>query len=272
MVTLHEVSPSFKAISTEIAVKAFDIARDIRNDDAAFLKTIREIFTYLSLLGTRFRHPSEWGNTSVQTIDCSASSYVFAHALYLSCASLRRNAIRSPRDGYETTHNVILAALDQAEALCDRVRPSEMTYLLRKSMCQERELAVVGLKVVQGFGDLMYYTDALVLFQSHVENDGTGPVAGARSLIHSSLRKVDGLYEAYEGILDKKSSSLEPHVYELPGVFQCLRKVATLTINEDQFFIRERIKQLVDHWSIACPFLDKAARPRGELAISGVVS
>lgn len=35
MVILHEVSPTFRAISSEIAVKAFDIARDFRNDDEA---------------------------------------------------------------------------------------------------------------------------------------------------------------------------------------------------------------------------------------------
>jgi len=35
METLQEVSPSFKAISSEIAVKAFDISRDIKNDNEA---------------------------------------------------------------------------------------------------------------------------------------------------------------------------------------------------------------------------------------------
>lgn len=35
MSVLHQVSPAFKAISSEIAAKAFDIAKDIRNDDAA---------------------------------------------------------------------------------------------------------------------------------------------------------------------------------------------------------------------------------------------
>ena len=35
MSVLHQVSPAFKAISSEIAAKAFDISKDIRNDDAA---------------------------------------------------------------------------------------------------------------------------------------------------------------------------------------------------------------------------------------------
>ena len=103
------------------------------------------MFIYLSLLGTRFRHPSEWGNVSFQTIDCSASSIVFAYALYLSCASLRRNECRrSPRDVFESTHKVILSTLDQSEALCDRVKPVEITWLLRKSMRQEHQLAILG--------------------------------------------------------------------------------------------------------------------------------
>lgn len=35
METFHEVSPAFKAISTELAVKTFDIVKDIRQDDVA---------------------------------------------------------------------------------------------------------------------------------------------------------------------------------------------------------------------------------------------
>lgn len=110
------------------------------------------MFIYLSLLGTRFRHPSEWGSVSFQTIDCSASSIVFAYALYLSCTSLRRNECRSPRDVFESTHKVILSTLDQSEALCDRVKPVEITWLLRKSMRQEHQLAVLG-EYFDGFHD-----------------------------------------------------------------------------------------------------------------------
>lgn len=69
-----------------------------------------------------------------------------------------------------------------------------MTFLLRKSLSQERELAVVGqsfhsmsrsrfksdicsgLQVVDGFDNLTYYADALALFQSH-PFDGSGPAA-----------------------------------------------------------------------------------------------
>lgn len=163
METLHEVSPSFKAISSEIAVKAFDISRDIKNDDEAWVtylppyqfhnfiyliislhRTLRAIFVYLGHLGSRFRHPLGWDSVSFQTIDCSASSFVFGYALYLSCTSLRRNASRSPSDVFETTHNVIFSALGQSQALCDRVRPVEMTWLLRDSLQEEYELARLG--------------------------------------------------------------------------------------------------------------------------------
>ena len=108
------------------------------------LQTLRDIFVYLSLLGARFRHPSEWGSVSFQTIDCSASSLVFAYALYLSCTSLRRNASRSPSDVFESTHKVILSALAQSEALCNRVKPTEMTFRLKESVHEEYDLARHG--------------------------------------------------------------------------------------------------------------------------------
>jgi len=105
---------------------------------------MREILTYLSHLGARLRHPSHWGSVSFQTIDCSASSIVFGYALYLSCLSLRRNASRSPREVFDSTHKVILSALAQSEALCERVFPVEMTLKLRQSIDEEFELAKHG--------------------------------------------------------------------------------------------------------------------------------
>jgi hypothetical protein len=36
MTTLHQVSPAFKAISSELAAKAFDISRDVRSNDDAY--------------------------------------------------------------------------------------------------------------------------------------------------------------------------------------------------------------------------------------------
>lgn len=110
----------------------------------SLLRTIRGIFVYLSRLGMRLRHPSDWGSVSFQTIDCSASSFVFAYALYLSCLSLRRNASRSTRDTFESTHTVILTALTQSEALCHRVFPEEVTGNLMRGVEEEFALARSG--------------------------------------------------------------------------------------------------------------------------------
>jgi hypothetical protein len=110
----------------------------------SLLHSLGEIFSYLGLLGARFRHPTDWGGVSFQTIDCSASSFVFAYALFLSCITLRRNACRSPRDVFESTHKVVLSALVQSTALCERVRPAEMTSLLMRSVAEEYSMAVDG--------------------------------------------------------------------------------------------------------------------------------
>lgn len=110
----------------------------------SLLHDLRRIFNYLGLIGRRLRDPADCGGVSFQTIDCKASSFVFGYALYLSCVSLRRNATRSPRDVFESTHKVILSALAQAVALCDRVYPVEITSLLRQSIHREFELAQHG--------------------------------------------------------------------------------------------------------------------------------
>ena len=110
----------------------------------SLLHDLRRIFNYLGLIGRRLRDPADCGGVSFQTIDCKASSFVFGYALYLSCVSLRRNATRSPRDVFESTHKVILSALAQAVALCDRVYPVEVTSLLRQSIHREFELAQHG--------------------------------------------------------------------------------------------------------------------------------
>jgi len=256
METFHEVSPAFKAISSELAVKTFDIAKDVRHDDTALLRTLREIFVYLSLLGSRFRHPSDWGSVSFQTIDCSASSLVFAYALYLSCTSLRRNASRSPSDVFNSTHKVILSALAQSEALCDRVTPKEMTVILRESLCEEFELAKHGLSVVQACNELATHANSMVVLQPSEMKDGSGPVTAVRSLIHTSLLRLEGSHQAYSDILVKKRS-LEPPIYQLPCVLQGIRKVAVLTFEVDEYDLRRRIRTIVDQWSEGCPFLNK---------------
>jgi len=242
MAVLHQVSPAFKAISSEIAAKAFGISKDVRNDDAALLRTIRGTFMYLGHLAARFRHPSEWSSVSFQTIDCSATSFVFAYALYLSCTSLRRNATRSSCGVFESTHAVILTALEQSEALRAQVIPAEITWLLKESTDQERELAFLGLDLVQGFGDLHHYGDAFALFQQNVEKDGTGPLTGACHFVHTALSKVEGAYEKYESNLNRNPSQLDPHAYELPGFDRCLQRLTTLTIDEDKYNLRERIE------------------------------
>ncbi|KDR78174.1 hypothetical protein GALMADRAFT_1304697 [Galerina marginata CBS 339.88] len=248
MDTLHQVSGGFKAISSEIAVKAFDIPKIVRQHDASLLRTLREIFIYLSRLGMRLRHPSDWGGINFQTIDCKASSFVFGYALYLSCISLRRNASRSPREVFESTHKVILSALAQSEALCGRVFPVEMTYRLRSSIEEEFGLARHGLVIVQSF-------------------NGTGPVTAVRSLIHTSLHKIEAVHEEYDFALADKPVQCEPRIYELPGVLASIRLLAKLKYDEDEYNLEERVRKFVDLWKVGCPFLNKEAKRRVEYGV-----
>ena len=88
----------------------------------------------------RDRTSSEWG----VSLDFSESPYISAYALYISCVSLRRYAGRSPRDDFETTHQVVLSALAQSEILCNRVWPMNMTDLIRNEIRDEFQYTRAG--------------------------------------------------------------------------------------------------------------------------------
>ncbi|KIM42003.1 hypothetical protein M413DRAFT_445197 [Hebeloma cylindrosporum] len=263
MDTLYQVSPSFRAISSELAAKVFDIPKSIREDDDNLLHDLRRIFNYLGHIGERLRDPADFGGVSFQTIDCKASSFVFGYALYLSCISLRRNSTRSPRDVFESTHKVILSALAQSEALCDRVYPVEVTSLLRQSIHREFELAQHGRVLVRSFHELDEYTNSMLVLQPSEKEDGSGPVTAVRSLIHGSLNKIEAVFSRYTAALPDASSPMDPRIHELPGTLVALRKASALRFGEDdEFNLEQRLRDLVRLSSVGCPFFNKDARVR----------
>ncbi|PPR00808.1 hypothetical protein CVT26_012449 [Gymnopilus dilepis] len=233
METLGHVSLSFKAISSEIACKVFEIPQYMRRDDASLLRSVRQIFIYLSQLGTRLRHPSEWGNVSFQTIDCSTSPFVFGYVLYLNCISLRRHAGRSPRDVFESTHKVALTALAQSETLCKLVLPREMVHRLRASVDAETDLAKHGLILVQSFHELQVNANAMDILRPITATDGTGPIAGVRSLIHNELSRIEESREKYAAALANQPRTVELRMYQLPGVLPALRSIYAIRYEED---------------------------------------
>lgn len=254
METLSHVSLSFKAISSEIACKAFEIPRYVRQDDASLLHSLRQIFIYLSQLGTRLRHPSEWGNVSFQSIDCSTSPFVFGYVLYLNCISLRRHAGRSPRDIFESTHKVILTALAQSETLCGRVLPAEMVHKLRASVEEETNLARHGLTLVQAFNELQVNANAMVVLRPITATDGTGPIAGVRSMIHNALSKIEESREKYAAALANHPRTVELRMYQLPGVLHALRSIYAIRYEEDEYNLQQRVQAIADLWKGECPF------------------
>lgn len=256
---LCHVSPAFRAIAIEIVAKAFEISKETDEEEERLFTTLQQIFVYLHQLAVRLRDPSEWGTVSFQVMDCLVSPYVFAYALYLSCTSLRRHAGRSPRDVFEGTHQVVLSALTQSEALCNRVLPMNMTDLIREKIQDEFRYAHAGVVIVQSFHELNEYVDAMIILYPSRKKDGTGPLAGVRSLIHRSLSKFEAGYEGYSCHVAGNSPCPDPRIYELPGVLPALRKAYGLTFEEDEYNLRERIQRLVDLWIDGCPFLNKSA-------------
>ena len=143
----------------------------------------------------RLRDRTEWGSVSFQVTDFSESPFISAYALYISCVSLRRYAGRSPRDDFETTHQVVFSALAQSENLCNRVWPINMTDLLRNKIQDEFQYAragqsfsicavcrvliddfLLGLVIVQSFHELDKYAESMIVLHPSRKKDGTGPL------------------------------------------------------------------------------------------------
>ena len=152
----------------------------------------------------RLRDRTEWG--TFQVVDFSESPYISAYALYISCVSLRRNAGRSRRDDFETTHQVVLSALTQSENLCNRVWPTNMTDLIRKKIQDEFQYAhagqsfsicgqccvliddfLLGLVIVQSFYEINEYADSMIILHPSRKKDGTGPLSVCLSPLTSEL-------------------------------------------------------------------------------------
>ncbi|KAF8900497.1 hypothetical protein CPB84DRAFT_1035813 [Gymnopilus junonius] len=161
---------------------------------------------------------------------------------------LRRNSNRSPREVFESTHKVILSALGQSEALCDRVSPVEMSFRLKTSIEQEFELARHGLTLVQSFHELQEHANAMAILRPLSETDGTGPLAGLRSMIHNSLSKIEAAHEKYASAFSGKFLETELRMHELPGVQTALRSIYVLQYDEDEYDLQLRVQKIVDLW------------------------
>jgi len=259
---LCDVSPSFRAIAIEIVAKAFEISRGTDEGEERLLATIQRIFIHLRQLGVRLRDRTEWEAVSFQVVDISESPFISAYALYISCVSLRRYAGRSHREDFETAHQVVLSALAQSENLCSRVWPMNMTDLIRKKIQDEFHYAHAGLVIVQSFYELNRYAESMIILHPSRKKDGTGPLTAVRSLIHKSLSKFEAVCGEYSCHVAGNTPSLDPRIYELPGVLSALRKVYSLRFEEDEYNLSKRIQNLVDMWIDGCPFLHKVQAPR----------
>jgi len=256
---LCDVSPSFRAIAREIVAKAFGISRETDEEEERLLGTLQQVFGHLRPLGVRLRDRTEWGTVSFQGVEFAESPYISAYALYISCVSLRRYAGRSPRNVFEAAHRAILSALTQSEKLCNSVWPINMTHLIRSKIQDEFRHARAGLVIVQSFHELNEYAESMIILLPSRKQDGTGPITAVRSLIHKSLSKFEAVCGGYSCHLVSNIPSLDPRIYELPGVLSALRKVYSLSFEEDEYNLSERIQRLVDLWIDGCPFLNKSA-------------
>lgn len=256
---LCDVSPSFRAIAREIVAKAFEISRETDEEEERLLATSQQIFGHLRQLGVRLRDRTEWGTVSFQVADCAESPYISAYAFYISCVALRRYAACSPRDVFESTHQDLLSALAQSEKICNGVWPRNMTDLIRNKIQDEFQYVRAGLVIVQSFHELNEYAESMIILLPSRKQDGTGPITAIRSLIHKSLSKFEAVCGGYSCHLVGNTPSLDPRIYELPGVLSALRKLYSLSFEEDEYNLSERIQRLVDLWIDGCPFLNKSA-------------
>jgi hypothetical protein len=132
------------------------------------LQTLPKILTYLHSIGTRLRHPTDWGQVTFQNITCPTGPFVLAYMLYLSCATIRRNATQGSVAMFKSSHAAIFAALEQNMCMCGMVVPALVTGLLEESVRVEVGLARYGGLFVVVAGSEMLRLDAKALRLSGV--------------------------------------------------------------------------------------------------------
>lgn len=184
---------------------------------------------------------------------CLVSPYVFAYALYLRCISLRRHASRSPRNAFETTHQVVLSALAQSEIVCNRVLPINMTDLIRDKIQDEFSYTRAGQFFVTCCCILIYGSPTRSCHCTIIPrakwvrwinecfisiakerrdrtthslsiSDAVGLISwflmqAVRSLIHKSLSKFEAVYGGYSCHLAGNAPSPDPRIYEVDLYF-----------------------------------------------------
>ncbi|KIJ92536.1 hypothetical protein K443DRAFT_685198, partial [Laccaria amethystina LaAM-08-1] len=261
--TLHKVSPLFRAISTEVVRKAFDMphvkqtadpGEDAENEHSSVLQTLPKILTYLHSIGTRLRHPTDWGQVTFQNITCPTGPFVLAYMLYLSCATIRRNAMQGSVAMFQSSHAAIFAALEQNMCMCGMVVPALVTGLLEESVRVEVGLARYGLEIVRCFCELDEHADSIVVHRAATAENGlTFEIALAS--FEYFIARLELANIEYRRMNMAGNSESRP--FELPGVLPTLRKIHGLDLVEGvEFKLVERIQALVDEWSYACPFLN----------------
>ncbi|KAG2005754.1 hypothetical protein CC2G_002134 [Coprinopsis cinerea AmutBmut pab1-1] len=261
LLTFHCVSIPFRAISREIACKAFYLDRDsLEGDSASFLSTTREIFSYLHGVGKRLRtaahddetrHPCSAANKPSVT-----SPLLVSYAMYLNCTSLRKSALQcSTAETFPKTHRIILSALPQALDLCHQVNPRRITSHLAASIEDELGLARCGLALVEGFREIDVAIQSLKVFESCIDMYGTGPIAAVLSIIHRNLSKIEEVMEEYrELILPEAPTEATLPFIQLPGILKTLRLACTMEFSDDQYELSRRLNDISRPWARCCPF------------------
>ncbi|KAF6749831.1 hypothetical protein DFP72DRAFT_531996 [Ephemerocybe angulata] len=259
-VTFYCVSIPFREISKEVVCKAFDISKPhLDNEDKSHLATIQEILVSLRGMATRLRKPSNAfslpPSPSAYSPTANLSPLFASYMLYLTSATLRENAAASTAQAYQRTHEAINATLSQSLTLCKLVSPPRVTGSLYTGILEEFELSRCGTALVRGFNELKVHVEYMRILQPSIEQDGTGPTAGVRSLIHTSLATVENAIEKYPHILLNEASFSRLNLFQLPGVLIGLRQICSLQLAEDEYRLEERIHSIRQLWLHKCPFL-----------------
>lgn len=257
-VTFHCVSHTFRAISREVACRAFDL---FQPPAASFLPITRDTLVSLRDMAMRLRGSNDLSSPFVRPSSTptepsfSPSPFFVSYVLYLNSIALRETANTSTAPAFQSIHDSIIAALTQSLALCERVSSPRVAENLRAGILEELELSQCGTALVQGFNDLAAHAESMRILQPCVEKDGTGPMAAIRSLIHTSLAKVEAAIDAYPLIMENGTSFARLKLFQLPGVLIGLRRVCALQFTEDEYDLQTRIEALRRLWVNQCPFM-----------------
>ncbi|TFK37517.1 hypothetical protein BDQ12DRAFT_684802 [Crucibulum laeve] len=258
LMTLSLVSHSFRAITLDVACKAFQLSEtDIEKQPC--LSIVQAIYLYLATFAAKFRvdaYDLDWSKTLTQQKFSWPSPVVLGYTLLVNSIALRRrtSSLKHPAGIFDITSKAIRLSLSRTEQICKFVRPEVMSTVLAGSVTREIKVFDCVTTIVESCRQLEEYGSLIKSYQfSDGVDNGPHTLTGN---FHDALSKLENADALYSALCHREYGVEDCPIYNLPQTYHTIGQVHDITFPDDNYNLETRLRRLVKRWSAGCPFLN----------------